>query len=542
MLLTIGLALGATVAATATAADSALDLAPAADTFVEAGPQATWDHGLADHLTVDHSPADVTYLKFDLSAVAAPVTRATLTLSCTDGSSDGGTVYPVADSRWPEGTHKGGTSNSANGPGLKWADLDTNGDGTLDAADASSFLPDVAQPLAALGSVVAGLPVTVDVTAAFQGGPGLYTLAIASTSANDATYASRESATASQRPRLHLELGALATTTTTTTPSSPPPTDTTTTTPPATLPPPSAGRGPFRVRPMTLQAASGPLKGEGENLTCFKKHGPAHPMEVGRIHISMPGEGGHHVILFRPHPGPIQWPPKLCPLTLNWDQWELIAQTQHPETDWKLPPGVAIRVSRRQPLLVQTHYVRGKHPKTPHAMTKTKLYPVDPATVTAHAGALFLNDRSMVVPPHSRLTEVNRCTITGEGGQAREVKLLGITGHYHFRGQGFDAYRVHTDGSLGELLYHYEGFDQPNFQQFSDPPVLHPGEGIEWRCHYQNNTDKTFTYGPDASTQEHCILFGAYYPTATVQEAINCTHDKDSAGHDVSTVAIIPGE
>src|SRR5439155_531447 len=123
-----------------------------------------------------------------------------------------------------------------------------------------------------------------------------------------------------------------------------------------------------------------------------------------------------------------------------------------------------------------------------------------------------------------------------------DVKLLGITGHYHFRGQGFEAYRVHTDGSLGELLYRYEGFDQPNFQQFADPPVLHPGEGIEWRCHYQNNTDKTFTYGPDASTQEHCIMFGAYYPTATVQEAINCTHDKDTAGHDVSTVAIVPGE
>src|SRR2546428_13031179 len=66
----IGLVLGATV--TATAADNTLDLAPAADTFVEGGTQATWDHGLADHLTVDHSPADVTYLKFDLSAAAAP--------------------------------------------------------------------------------------------------------------------------------------------------------------------------------------------------------------------------------------------------------------------------------------------------------------------------------------------------------------------------------------------------------------------------------------------------------------------------------------
>src|SRR2546422_4209526 len=189
LLLTIGLTLGAPVAVPATAADNTLDLAPAADTFVEAGTQATWDHGLADHLDVDDSPADLTYLKFDLSVVAAPVTRATLTLSCTDSSPDGGTVYPVADSGWAEGAHKGGTSASANGPGLKWTDLDTNADGTLDAADTSPFLPDVTQPLAALGSVVAGQTVTVDVTAAFQGGPGLYSLAIASGSANDASYA-----------------------------------------------------------------------------------------------------------------------------------------------------------------------------------------------------------------------------------------------------------------------------------------------------------------------------------------------------------------
>src|SRR2546422_932188 len=184
------------------------------------------------------------------------------------------------------------------------------------------------------------------------------------------------------------------------------------------------GRGRFHAQPLVLQAGSGPLKGEGENLTCFQKHGPSHAMEVGRIHISMPGDGGHHVILFRPHPGPVQWPPKLCPLTLNWDQWELIAQTQHPELDWQLPPGVAINISRRQPLLVQTHYGRARQPNTRHAMTKTKLYPIDPATVTAHAGALFLNDRSMVVPPHTTMTEANRCTITGEGNQGREGKLL----------------------------------------------------------------------------------------------------------------------
>src|SRR5207244_4820086 len=144
VLLAAMLLLGA--GATAARAATTLDLAPAADTFIEAGPEAGWDHGLDDHLRVDADIAALSYLRFDLSAVAAPVTRATLTLFCTDGSPDGGTVYPVAASGWVEGTHKGGTTNSANGPGLKWSDLDTNADGTLDAADTSPFLPDFTQP------------------------------------------------------------------------------------------------------------------------------------------------------------------------------------------------------------------------------------------------------------------------------------------------------------------------------------------------------------------------------------------------------------
>src|SRR5437764_572361 len=426
---------GFLLAATApSAAADGLDLAPVADTFVQSGTEAAWDHGVADHLDVDQSPADLGYLRFDLSALGAPVARATLTLFCRDGGSAGGTVYPVGDSRWVEGTRHGETTASAAGPGLKWTDLDTNGNGTLDAADTSPYLPDRSRLLATLGPVVAGQSVTVDVTAAFQAGPGLYSLAIVGTSPNEASFASRESTVAAERPRLHVELGAVPVppSITTTTTTAPPLTTTTTPPPP---PAPRTDRGRFRIQPMTLHAASGLLQGQGENLTCYHKHGPSHPMEVGRIHISMPGDGGHHVILFRPHPGPVQWPPKNCPLTLNWDQWELIAQTQHPETDWQLPPGVAINISRRQPLLVQTHYVKGSHPKTRHA-----------------------------------------------------------------------------------------------------------GEGIECRCHSQNNTDTTFTYGPDASTQEHCILFGAYYPTSTVQEAINCTRDKDASGHDVSTIAIVAGE
>jgi hypothetical protein len=61
-------------------------------------------------------------------------------------------------------------------------------------------------------------------------------------------------------------------------------------------------------------------------------------MDVGRIKISMPGMGGHHVVLPRPFPGTLDWPAGDCPLTLNDDSWEVIAQSQHPDFDWNCPP------------------------------------------------------------------------------------------------------------------------------------------------------------------------------------------------------------
>ena len=255
VLLAAMLLLGA--GATAARAATTLDLAPAADTFIQAGTEAGWDHGLDDHLRVDADTAALTYLSFDLSAVGAPVTRATLTLFCTDGSPDGGTLYPLGHSSWVEGDRTGKDAFSASGTGLKWNDVDENGDGSVDDHDRGggddSLVPDLARPIGALGSVVAGQAVTVDVTAAFQTGAGLYSLVIRSGSTNGASYASRENSIATERPRLHLELGDVPAVTTTTLPTSVP----TTTIPPTvtttTLPAPPKPSGPLHV----LGASSG---------------------------------------------------------------------------------------------------------------------------------------------------------------------------------------------------------------------------------------------------------------------------------------------
>ena len=289
------------------------------------------------------------------------------------------------------------------------------------------------------------------------------------------------------------------------------------------------------LRPMRFTAHSGRVKPGEERLVCHRlKIGHPQTVEVGRVRMVMP-PGGHHVDLYRPSASPPAWPPKNCPTTINFSDWELVAATQEHVFDWQLPPGVAINFSAHQPLLVQTHFLSaGAATRAGTAAARVELYPVDPASVTTHGGALFAEDRAIVVPP-GRTTLTSRCMVTTQSGSPRDLTIMGFTGHYHFRGIAFIVNRVQPDGTLGEVLYQHDGLSVPPFRQYpSDQPlILHAGEGLEWRCTYQNNTHATFLFGSDTSRQEHCNLFGFYYPTASPQEAIACVHepgDEPAAG------------
>jgi hypothetical protein len=179
--------------------------APVADTHIKAGTEAPRDHGIAKSLWADRDPEAIAYLKFDLGSLTRPVVRATLRLYCTNASPDGGTVYPVADSGWIEGNRTGDALSIA-GPGLKWTDVDTNDDGTVDAADRSPWVPEFDRPSDALHCVAGGAD-RVDVTAALGAGVGVRTLAVLNDSQDGAAYASIDAPDASQHPQLRLELG-----------------------------------------------------------------------------------------------------------------------------------------------------------------------------------------------------------------------------------------------------------------------------------------------------------------------------------------------
>jgi hypothetical protein len=156
----------------------AIDLAPVADTYIQAGIEAETDHGHSSLLLVDRTPFTIAYLRFDLRGIGSAVTNATLRLTVADSSPTAGAVYRVRSNAWEET--------------LRWNDIDSNEDGVLDGRDAERFVPDKARLVGTIGAVFAGQTIAIDVTGAFAAGPGIYSLGVMTTSADSAGFWSRE--------------------------------------------------------------------------------------------------------------------------------------------------------------------------------------------------------------------------------------------------------------------------------------------------------------------------------------------------------------
>jgi hypothetical protein len=149
---------------TVTASGTVLTFAPDADTWIQSDtPDANF--GSKQVIKVDDSPVKDGLLRFTVSGVGSSmVASAVLRLYCTDGSSDGGSVYRVADNGWDETT-------------VTW--------NTAPTSDVS--------PIGSLGPVATGAWATLDVTSLVVG-DGTYSVEIAKGTTNAAFYSTKEGA------------------------------------------------------------------------------------------------------------------------------------------------------------------------------------------------------------------------------------------------------------------------------------------------------------------------------------------------------------
>ncbi|MGZ5306835.1 MAG: CBM96 family carbohydrate-binding protein [Actinomycetota bacterium] len=141
-----------------------LSFGPVADTFVQFDKPST-NFGSKTSFSVTNSPIKHGLLKFTVSGVGSGTIQSVkLRLFCLDASNKGGDFFRVADNSWQEKT-------------VTW--------NTEPAADPTS--------IASLGAVSVNTWYEVDLSSLVTG-DGTYSIRIASTSGNGATYSTKEGA------------------------------------------------------------------------------------------------------------------------------------------------------------------------------------------------------------------------------------------------------------------------------------------------------------------------------------------------------------
>lgn len=277
-----------------------------------------------------------------------------------------------------------------------------------------------------------------------------------------------------------------------------------------TLPPPARG--------VQIKVTSPPVpKGKEETGCHYLKLPSDVDIDVDRIQAAVSG-GSHHQHIYRALDRNVDLPDhyEVCNMAVDFEKWELVVPVQLRHTDWELPAGVAFHFRAHEQLLLQTHFVNvGSLETVGEGKAIWNLQAAEPGTTTQYAGAMFGQDKDVFVPAHSNTTLDAECVFP------KALNLMAQSGHYHFRGREFKTFRWDA-GARGEQIYDYQGYNDPPFTTYDPQLEFATGQGLQWECYWENNTDTDFKFGPFTDTNEHCNWFGLYYPADSTDEFITC--------------------
>ncbi|MDH5674814.1 MAG: hypothetical protein OEZ06_21980 [Myxococcales bacterium] len=117
----------------------------------------------------------------------------------------------------------------------------------------------------------------------------------------------------------------------------------------------------------------------------------------------------------------------------------------------------------------------------------------------------YMFSGNATVPPGGRVENVSTCTVNA----SEQVHLITSSPHMHSYGVYAKLEIVRANGSV-EVVE-----DAPfNWEDQHITPVdavLNDGDKVRVTCVYENNTDRTITFG-DSSADEMCFNFARYYP------------------------------
>lgn len=180
--------------------------------------------------------------------------------------------------------------------------------------------------------------------------------------------------------------------------------------------------------------------------------------------------------------------------------------SQVPEQQVQLPKGTAAMIPSKMKYMQEIHYVNTTSAKV-DVFSHVNVHTIPPLEVTDRIWGSVVRDAHLEVPPMAKHEEWTRCIMN------QDVNVLFLSSHTHKLGKKVTVARY--DGkSTGPVFYENDDWHAPKLESFSTPMTLKKGEGLEFHCHYENDSDKTVGWGFGAN-DEMCQLGLVFTPSST---------------------------
>jgi hypothetical protein len=178
------------------------------------------------------------------------------------------------------------------------------------------------------------------------------------------------------------------------------------------------------------------------------------------------------------------------------------AGAMNTESDFRFPPGVALRLPANSALDFNLHYVN-RAPVDLPGQAFANLYTVPASQVQRVARTLNLANTNFSLPPRQRTT------VRTVFPMAARTTVLSLTSHMHALGERYEI-RVRRANGTETSVYMNTDWEHPVQTTFGTPLVLEPGDALVSIVTWNNVTDRTVSFGL-LSTDEMNIIFGYVY-------------------------------
>ncbi len=219
--------------------------------------------------------------------------------------------------------------------------------------------------------------------------------------------------------------------------------------------------------------------------------------------------GSHHILLYPTSLTPEQ--ADAVPSDFDCNEVGELGQTglaygasEEPIGSQSFPPRVALKLGRRQVVLLEAHYLNTTDAEL-EATVVVRLFPAaEPAEIAA--GNLFFYNYSILVPPAPGVsTSAMSCEIPAA------INLQFAASHMHRRGTHYASNLIDPSGA-SRVLHETDDWESAEPDAFAPALTIAGGSRIDFSCHFRNDMPFAVTEGESAETNEMCMFIASYWP------------------------------